>query len=283
MKINPSRLFPHPVVWFANDDYKNSDFTMDMNHRVDFGKLIIAYSFSTENDDLINRIDSGDMSFSIHVEAPFSMFRKTFIVSDIEGEIEIETRFLADKVDILPLIIANKDLDNYHNKDLNEDYHGAILRIPKGAIMGISDYRYLYIENEKNDLGKKESIFTFVKNQSDDIMKIETEEQKLIIKLKENDFNKLQMLQSTSHYQHVVYSMFIIPALIFALESIEEDVEIMRERLWFRSLEKAFKANNIELNKTTVEQRTSYVMAQLLLEDPIGRALTSLTEIRGEN
>ena len=105
----------------------------------------------------------------------------------------------------------------------------------------------------------------------------------LIIKLKENDFNKLQMLQSTSHYQHVVYSMFIIPALIFALESIEEDVEIMRERLWFRSLEKAFKANNIELNKTTVEQRTSYVMAQLLLEDPIGRALTSLTEIRGEN
>lgn len=281
MKISPNRLFPHPVLWFVNDDYRNSDFTMDFAHEESFGALTLSYEFHLTNNELKERIKANDLSFCLHVECSLTMFRQCYLLHEPSGIVKIDSKNVNGKIDILPSIIANKDLVGYGNSSLHEDYDDVDLRISRGSIMGVSDYCYLFVDKDKSGLGKKDSIFSFVKNQKNEPMQIETDTQKIIIKLKENDFNQLQMLQASRKYQPVIFSMFIVPALIFALDSIDDDVEEMREKLWFRSLEKHFNANQIELTPETIRQKTSYSLSQILLEDPISQALLVLMENGG--
>ncbi len=283
MKISANRLFPHPVLWFANDDYTSSDFGMTFSHEESFGLLSFTYEFQLSNHSLFEKIQSQDLAFCLHVECPLTMFRETLITSKLSGTFQVDTKKVNGKIDVLPTIIANRDFIRYEDPLLHEDYHGLDLNIPRGSIMGVSDYRYLHVDKDKSELGLKDSIFSFVKNTKKEPMKIETDAQKIIIKLKEDDFNQLQLLQTSSKYQPVVFSMFIVPALIFALDSIDNDLEEMREKLWFRSLEKCFFSNQIELNPETVKQKTSYILAQLLLEDPISKALTVLNASGGES
>jgi hypothetical protein len=282
MRIRGSKLYPHPVLWYANDDYVGSKFEMDMEHEYTFGELKIKHNFTLNDDYLINLIEQEKLAYCLHVECPMTMFRNSYYTSSNSGEVSIESRFLTQKVEVSPFIIAMEDIENYRNDRLHEDYFGLNINIPRGSIMGISDYRYLIVDKEKTDLGRKESIFSFVKNQKDEPMKIDTDDQKIIIMLKEEDFNRIQMLQTSARYQPVIFSMFIVPALIYALETISDDIEEMREKLWFRSLEKCFSTNGIELNKSIVTQKTSFILAQMLLENPISKALIVLNDNGGE-
>jgi hypothetical protein len=47
-------------------------------------------------------------------------------------------------------------------------------------------------------------------------------------------------------------------------------------------LEKCFSTNGIELNKSIVTQKTSFILAQMLLENPISKALIVLNDNGGE-
>lgn len=284
MNIPTKRLFPHPVVWYANDDYSASDFTMELEYEESFGYLRLSYRFFLNNEELLGRIQTEEVQFCVHVECSLSMFRNRYFTSAVEGVIEIPSDKITHKLEILPLLVANRSLTQYQNSKLHEDYQGVGLHIRKGTILGVSDYRYLMIDKAKDELQKKESIFSFVKNQTDAPMQIETNEDRIIIKLKEKDFNHLQILQSSPKYQPVIFSIFVVPALIFALDSIlqQEDLEDMQERLWFRSLEKCFRSGGLELTRETILQRTSYSLAQTLLEDPISKALLVLNDSGGD-
>lgn len=279
MNIRSSRLFPHPVLWFANDDYLNSDFSVKIQHEQSFGKLRLNYEFELKNEDVLDRVKMGEFCFCLHIECSLTMYRLNHITNNLIGTIEVSTESITHKVEVLPLIVAMVDIDDYTASGLNDDYKAVRLYIKKGTIMGVSDYRYYIIDKDTSDIGKKESIFSFVRNQKQEPMQIETNDDRIIIKLKDDDFKNLQMLQTSSKYKPVVFSMFIVPGLIYALDSIgENDIDSMRELLWFRSLEKCFKSNGLVLDKTTINQKTSYALAQMLLEDPISKALIALNE-----
>lgn len=255
---------------------------MEISHEESFGTLILQYKFHLKNNELQQKIDQKKLAFVIHIECSLCMYRQQFLRFSEVGKIFIDSKNLNDKVEVLPLIIAIKDLPQYQNSNLHPDYEEADIFIPRGAIMGVSDYCYFFIDKDKSNLGKKDSIFSFVKNQKNEPMKIETDNDKISIILKEEDFNQLQMLQSSNKYRSIIYSIFIVPALIYALDSIDEDLDFQRERLWFRSLEQSFKENNIELNQDIIAQKTSYRLVQLILEDPISKALLTLNEIGGD-
>ena len=77
--------------------------------------------------------------------------------------------------------------------------------------------------------------------------------------------------------------MLIIPALIFALDEISkaehpEELENFRNYTWFRSLEKCFESMKLKLDKNTITQKTSYTLAQMLLENPISKAFIYLNK-----
>lgn len=282
MNIRPNRIFPNPVLWFLTDDYTDSDFRLSCEVETSFGFLRLKYDFLLKNPRLHDLIRTKKAAFSLHIECPLTMYRKNVLVHSHKGDVHIKTSKLSGRVEVQPAVIALEDIHSYENEDLHEDYQDVDLHIRKGAVLAVAEPFYVQVDKENHELGKKDSIFTFVKNQKDEPMKFDTDTDKIIIKLKEKDFNAQQMLQSSHQYQPVIYSLFIIPALIYALESIDEDIDLMREKLWFRSLEKILEKQSIELNPETVRRKTSYALAQDLLQDPVTAALSILTVAGGD-
>ena len=283
MNVSPNRLFSHPVLWFLSDDYTKGSFDLNYTHEQSFHELTLHCHFSLDNQELLQQIERKEVAYALHVECPLTMYRKSFFLHHTQGTFILDTARLQGKVELQPVLVAMKDFQYFENQDHHLDYKQIPLFVPKGAILGVARSSYLQIEKVHNDLGKKSSIFSFVKNKKNEPMKIDTDQDTIIIKLKEKDFNHLQMLQSSSTYQPVIYALFIVPALIFALDSIDEDLELMRDKLWFRSLEKVFLENHLILNKETVALKTSYGLSQLLLEDPISKALEVLMESGGDH
>lgn len=181
------------------------------------------------------------------------------------------------------MIVATELLKDFRNKFLNEDYHNVSLSIQEGSILAIGDQSSFYVDKEKDELGKKESIFSIIKNLSNEPMQIEIEMDRIQIKLNEEDFGNFQILQMNSRNQAVIFSMLIIPALIFALDEISkaessEELESFRNYIWFRSLEKCFVSMKMKLDNNTITQKTSYTLAQMLLKNPISKAFTYLNQ-----
>ena len=112
-------------------------------------------------------------------------------------------------------------------------------------------------------MGKKDSIFSIAKKADGEIMEFEIENDRIVIQLPESDFDNLQKLQMSKNYVEVVFSLLIVPALIFVLESIvrSDNDEQYREYQWFRSLERIFKANDLD-HPSNYQNKNSYTLAR---------------------
>lgn len=207
------------------------------------------------------------------------------MTDEMSGSIYLRQDNVNHKIEVLPMIVAKDNIDYYNNKKLNEDYEEVKLEMNRGSILAISDYHYFIVDKEKNDIGRKESIFSIVKNLEDKPMKIESGGDRLIIKLNEKDFNNFNVLQKNNRYKTTIFSILIIPALIYALDEVsncnDEEFESKRELTWFRSLEKCLESKEIKLDRNTIKRETSYSIAQMLLEDPISDSLEFL--VKGED
>lgn len=229
-------------------------------------------------------IDSGQASYCIHIENPLTTFRYSHLSSEKNGNITIDEKNINNKIDISTFIIAKEDIHNYTNKNSNKDYDGITFDIKKGSILAISDYVSITVDKDNNDIGAKDSIFSFIKLQKDGPMQYEIGDDRIVIKLGKTDFEKLQLLQEGSNNKNIIYSIFIFPALIFVFESIKgEDIGIYSDNLWFRSLEKILNSNGLSLDSQTIKTKTSFYLAQKLLDEPISHALDEILEGGGES
>lgn len=282
MKVSNSKLFPYPVLWFINDDYYDSDFGIEMVDRLQFKKLELEYKINLYNKELLSLIESGKALFCIHIENSITSFRYSYLTKSNIGTILIDEEDVNYQIDISTFIVANQDISHYRNEKLNNDYNGVKFDITKGSILAIADYISLNVDKSKNSLGKKDSIFNISKTSKEGPMEFEIMNDRIVIKLGEENFENLQRMQMSSKHREVIYSMFIVPALIYVFENLarseDEDMEEYREYLWFRSLEKLLKAYEIELNHQTIKTKTSYILAQKLIGEPISKALVALNE-----
>jgi len=187
MKIQPSRLFPHPVLWFINDDYLESDFTAEISEKETKGEIEINYTLDLKNKELKEKIENGLAKICIHIECSLTMFRYNHITDEMTGSIYLRQDNINHKIEVLPMIVANDNIEDYDNTKLNEDYNDVKLDMDRGSILAISDYHYFIVDKEKNDIGRKESIFSIVRSLENKPMKIESGGDRLIIKLNEKD------------------------------------------------------------------------------------------------
>lgn len=291
MKVRGSRLFPYPVLWFLNDDYvnddnqSNPDFVVDIDFKYQFRQLAIEYEITLDDNELAKLIDKEEAICCMHIEAPLTSYRYTYLTNQAKGKIVIDENDINYTIEVSTFVVALEDIDNYQNSSLNKDYDDVEINMTKGSILAIGDYTSTTIDKSQNDLGKKDSILHIARKFDIDVMEFEIENDRIIVNLNEIDFENLQRLQMSSEYKNVIYSIIIVPALIYVFDSIahsnNEELETLSEYKWFRSLEKILNSNGIDLNPQTIRTKTSYGMSQKIIGNPISKTLEFLNE-RGE-
>lgn len=267
------RLYPHPVLWDKNDDYKNSSFDCDINLKRDIKNFILDLDFRLQNKEIEELIKNGEAEYILHIESPASTFRKVKKFQTPKGSIVLADEHLLGKISLCPFIVAKQDIECFKNNDFNEDYDGVTFKLSKGTIIAIGTQQIFRVDKENEDLSQVPSIFTICKKETVEgmPMEIELNDNKIRITLNKVDYENYYMNVKTN--PTVINAFLIYPSLIFAFERIKENFNEYEDFRWFNALNKMFIKYGMVLDEDLVKSKTSVELAQKVMSLPISKAL----------
>ncbi|NMA86056.1 MAG: hypothetical protein GX968_01885 [Tissierellia bacterium] len=287
MAINYSH-FPHPILSKNRDDYIDSNFEVKLDIKEFAGRVLFLFEYLLDNHNLQNLLKEDKIEIIYRIECSETMYRRIFAAKESKYEISIEESYLNGKIEISSYIVAKRDLRDYNNPLFHPDYRGLSFDIDRANIIGIGEKFTIRLDKDIEELYNIPSIVTISRNENknEKEMKINLDGDKINIILSEEDYVYQQNLISVAKYQPVLHAMIIMPALIhiFTLikETNEEYIEILSEKRWFRVMDGVLRKMGMALDKDSIETHGAYKLAQIILDNPINRALGSLT-MRGED
>lgn len=280
------KLFPYPVLCSDIDDYKSNKFQVQFDIKKDINKIIINFEAVIEDGKLKEMLKDKKTELVYHVECAKTLFRRVYKTSSLNYTVQIEEKNLNKKVDICCFIVAKYNINAYRNDNFNEDYEQNSFEIKRGNILGFYNLPRVEFTKNTEELAKVNSIFSILKRNDihENGMDIELNGEKIRIWLGNKEFDKYQNFAKSPVYQPMLHAILVLPALIYALDIISKDgKEEYEEYRWFKALEKKLEQSNIILDRETIERKTSYKLAQKLLNLPVNRALKNMTNEEEES
>lgn len=279
MDIKKNRLYPYPVLAYYNSDFCESQFSVKVGIDQQEDNVVIHFNVTLVNDELKELIKNQMAVLVYHVENPITCYRKIFETGEEDFSIRIPAEKLNGRISICSFIISRNAIPNYSNNKFNSDYEGASFSITRGNILGIAPQVKIHIDKARDELEKMPSIFSIIRTDEAEsqVMKIEIASEKIKLFLEKSVFETYQLLSMNANYLPVLHSALIFPALVSTLDSIQhEGVEEYEDYRWFRSIKKNMNKQGLELNSEQIRMKTSFVLAQELLNYPIVKGFEKL-------
>lgn len=275
------KLYPYPVLWDKNDDYKKpSKFSVEVDLKEDFKNIKLKINFLLKDKEIEKLIKENKAEYVVHIEGTSTYFREIISTKETEINYVLKDRDILGRLQVNFFILAKQDIKDYRNDNFNEDYSSETFNLKKGNIIAIADGYRFDIEKNDDELGKISSIFSICKKETVEQtgMTIDMGYEKIRIGLNITDYVNYSQLSQNPNKVDSANSVIIFPALIYIFEQLKKDFNETdyTEYKWFRALENIFKKNGEELNKSLLENEISIDLAQRVLNYPIERAFNSL-------
>lgn len=275
------KLYPYPVLWDKNDDYKKpSKFSVEVDPKEDFKNIKLKINFLLKDKEIEKLIKENKAEYVVHIEGTSTYFREIISTKETEINYVLKDRDILGRLQVNFFILAKQDIKDYRNDNFNEDYSSETFNLKKGNIIAIADGYRFDIEKNDDELGKISSIFSICKKETvkQTGMTIDMGYEKIRIGLNITDYVNYSQLSQNPNKVDSANSVIIFPALIYIFEQLKKDFNETdyTEYKWFRALENIFKKNGEELNKGLLENEISIDLAQRVLNYPIERAFNSL-------
>ncbi len=284
MKIKDSVFFPHPVLRENNNDYRSSKFETNLSHKNLVNEYLIKLTLNLDNKELLELIEKNKAKIICHMECSKTKFRDIQKLNLGENEFMIHAGDVDYIVFILPLIIANENIDNYYSKDFNKDYGNDLFKIKKGDILAIGKHFPIIIENERGKLSNIPSIFLI--NASTDkynrSISVSLLNNKIEIYVPESVYKIYNKYRKNKFYNDIMCSVIILPSLVYVLDKLKEEDGIFieyGEKRWFRVINKKLKEKGIDFEKKELNEKDTFKLAQDILEYLSSRTIDSLKEL----
>ena len=275
------KLYPYPVLWDKNDDYKKpSKFSVEVEPKEDFKNIKLKINFLLEDKEIEELIKENKAEYVVHIEGSSTYFREIISTKETEIIYDLKERDILGRLQINFFILAKQNIKNYRNDNFNEDYSSETFNLKKGNIIAIADGYRFDIEKNDDELGKISSIFSICKKETVEQtgMTVDMSYKKIRIGLNITDYINYSQLSQNPNKVDSINSIIIFPALIYIFEQLKKDFNETdyTDYKWFRSLENIFKKNGQKLNKELLENESSIDLAQRVLSYPVERAFNSL-------
>ena len=277
------RLYPYPVLWDKNDDYKKpSKFLAEVEAKENFKNIKLKINFLLKDKEIENLIKENKAEYVVHIEATSTYFRELISTREAEINYDLKDNDILGRLQMSFFILAKEDILDYKNSNFNEDYSGESFNLKKGNIIAIADSYRFDIEKNDDNLEKVSSIFSICQKETVEQtgMTVDMNSEKIRIALNKTDYINYHQLSQNSNNINIINSIIIFPALIFIFEQLKKDFDEndFADYKWFRALRKIFEKNNQSLNKDLLENELSIDLAQKILNYPIERAFNSLKD-----
>ena len=277
------RLYPYPVLWDKNDDYKKpSKFLAEVEAKENFKNIKLKINFLLKDKEIERLIKENKAEYVVHIEATSTYFRELISTREAEINYDLKDNDILGRLQMSFFILAKEDILDYKNSNFNEDYSGESFNLKKGNIIAIADSYRFDIEKNDDNLEKVSSIFSICQKETVEQtgMTVDMNSEKIRIALNKTDYINYHQLSQNSNNINIINSIIIFPALIFIFEQLKKDFDEndFVDYKWFRALRKIFEKNNQSLNKDLLENELSIDLAQKILNYPIERAFNSLKD-----
>lgn len=276
-------FYPHPILAPHTDDYYNtSSFRAEISTTSSYKSIKFNIKYQLKNPELEKYLYEKKAEFLLHIEAPFTMYRKALPSFKSVQIFELNTDNLKNKVILTPYLVAKKEITNYKNKDFNSDYGNTTFSIEKGTILAIAEPYILTVDNDTSDFSKKQSIFNICKHETMDKSPMEfgLNSDKITIHLNSIDYNKYIFLAGNRvDLLEIINSILLFPALIYALSELADNHSIYENYRWYKSIKNQFKKYNIEDEFEQLSRENATYYAQKLLDLPISNSLSALESL----
>jgi hypothetical protein len=275
-------LTPYPVLDKNTTDYIKTKFEAEISCEQRFNDLYISANFFLNNEELLGYIRNHEMCFVLHIESPSTSFRIVYMTCDFYIEEKIPLNFLGKKIEVNPLIIANSNIDEFSNFDMNEDYSGYSFSIEKGNIIAVGTGKELTL-NKENKLENIPSIIKITKNHDkvNGSIAVDTDgDEYVIVSLKEELYNLYYSLGKRK-FKSTILSLILLPAMIIILTRMVNAEEDESEKNWYKVISEILDKNDIQVDELTFDNKKNSVLsvAQMIFSDPIHRSLIELENI----
>jgi hypothetical protein len=118
MKAFKNRLYTHPFLREVNNDFKDIDFRIEiLNKSIDLKRSMmqLQIKLSLENKELNRLIIEDKIKIYIHLESPYSLFRKTVPIKIGINELEIDYSRINSTLELIALAVVKQDIKNLFN------------------------------------------------------------------------------------------------------------------------------------------------------------------------
>ncbi len=276
------KLYPYPVLAEFSDDYKDRTFKTSVDMVKDGYDLRLDFVSELTSDTIKSLILQEKASYVYHLECAQTGFRHVIITSNTEERYPLDKKLVRGKLQVCTFIVAREDLHRFACNEFHQDYEGMEFEIEAGCVIAVGSQVNFDIQKEIDDIANLPSIFSIIRNPDMDVkeMLVESESNKIIIKLPFNDFSTYKQLSRDANNYPILNALTVIPALTFVMSELKQRDPDERSEIdygWYRTVKNVLlKTFDIDIESDSFDELNTLEYAQKLINSPIPEAFNSL-------
>ena len=269
------------------NDYKTSDFDMNVAVSPDFKQIKLNIEFLLDNLQLLQDIQKEKLCYAIHIECPTTTYRREFQTKEKKLDIEIPASVIRSRLELHAFIIVTVSDYEYNNDDFDDFYKDYPMILHKGNILADKGYTYDFQdEYDDDELAKLPSIIKVVAVDAPlCTFDVDTANDDILIKLDRKMMSIYQTL-GKGVLRHTFQALVLMPTIQIVLsrlsEASKDDFDEFESYHWFKIFSKLLKKNSIdiyELNLDGTDEKSVVCLIQKIMDDPLTKAFEELDRL----
>ena len=285
--------FPYPILNNAKNFncYVNDTYALELEEVEDGDNYVLKNVHIETNSKLLKELLSNNKAKAmIMIECSPTLFKHSEEISTEPKDIIIPINKLSGRVEISSITYATDTISDFKSSDFIDDYSGYSFKIEKYCPIALDDGIVSKIEYDDLEDKKVSSIFSVVKSFDSDkkLMTVINDVKKIKIELPEHEYDNFDRLNGQSIFQHIFFSIIIIPALSMCLKEIQDELkyqnkiieDIIDVHTWFMSVQNSYKKiTGTELTEEIFMALDVLELSQMIMDDCIVNSIDDFHDI----
>lgn len=285
--------FPYPILNNAKNFncYVNDTYALELEEVEDGDNFVLKNVRIETNSKLLKELlNNNKAKAMIMIECSATLFKHSEEISMEPKDIIIPINKLSGRVEISSITYATDTISDFKSSDFIDDYSGYSFKIEKYCPIALDDGIVSKIEYDDLEDKKVSSIFSVVKSFDSDkkIMTVINDDKKIKIELPEQEYENFDRLNGQTIFQHIFFSIIIIPALSMCLKEIQDELkyqnkiieDIIDVHTWFISVQNSYKKlTGTELTEEVFMALDVLELSQMIMDDCIVNSIDDFHDI----
>ncbi len=281
------KYYGYPVISHSSDDFNSVfDIQVDSIELPDEEVLLVKTVIELEDREILKLISENKIVFTIHFEESKTCYREIVQFKTLKNEFKIPFGKVRDKIEVCGFLTTTTEIKGFKSDNMHPFYKNMEVNYEPYQIIGFSSSIVIDLVKEEDEIKEPKSIFAIISNKDENSKTYELDwnENRIIIKMPENDFKIYGQLSSRNllqnQTQEILLAKIVMPVMVEAFNLLKNSIDLYSNLLWFKSIVKTFKDKNINIEKELdKESFDAYKYAQILFDSIYPKALQQVVDL----